>query len=91
MTLAERMHAYLKRHEGEWISKRHLSQLAQSRGYSYEATTEAFEELNGYVDVGGQYDQGYWYRWYPLTEDEKRRQRDILAFYDSMPEWNPAH
>ena len=71
MTLADRIIDFLKRHEGDWISKRALGRLARAQGFSYEVTTFAFDLVEATVNIGVIYDKGAYYRWYDMSNEEK--------------------
>lgn len=93
MTLADRTLAYLKRHEGEWVSKRTISQLARraidhrtKRRFTYNEVTEALAEVEATINVGTKYDAGYWYQWYDMSSEEREAAQAHLDYFESQPD-----
>lgn len=83
--LTDRIYAYLKRHEGEWISKRYLGQLARMKGFTFDYTSAAFDKLTEeHKDIGTRSDGGTWYRYYPLTEEEIQHIKDTNEYFDTL-------
>ena len=93
MTLANRTIAYLKRHEGEWVSKRTVSQLARravdqrtKRRFTYNEVTEALAEVEATINIGTKYDVGMWYQWYNMSSEERQEAQARLDYFDSQPD-----
>lgn len=85
-SLATRMLAFLERHEGEWISKRELAERARKVGFTYDQTSLAFAAIDATIHVGIRYENGAWYRWYAMSEEEKQKHREQLEYFDSLPD-----
>lgn len=86
MTLTPRVLAYLERHKDEWVPKHVLSMKARKAGFTYHQIRAVFDEVEQTINVGIRSDNGMHYRWYDMTEEERRATQEDIEWFDSLPD-----
>lgn len=93
MTLPERIRKYLK--NKEWVSTRHISQLAQKHGYDYDMIQRVIRKLEHDLDVGTWYLsedkrtntgvmlRGAYIRLYPMSKTELAERKRVLDEFEA--------
>jgi len=81
--LSKRMIRYLEKQD-TWVSKKELYDLARGKSYRYADIQDACSILDLTTNVGVRYEDGTWYRYYPMTDDEIDILQAQLQYFDEM-------
>jgi hypothetical protein len=68
--LARRIVRFLQKAD-DWVSKKELCTRARAKGYGYDAVCNALSEVQEHIECGTKSEQGMWYRWYDMSDEER--------------------